>query len=207
MAEVVGGRTRPIRSESLHLEKAQRERESVVYTDQRGRAFTQLRPATQRPPSVSSICAGMATAKTRRGRRSVFGHVDAQAIQACGGRLSARIVDAYIPGNSRRGIVGHSRLSRGVSCGTLLQLFQAVLDRREHDSNGTGGSNPSRSASLSVSNILRWLPSPQKSPITTGFARKPTDCDAPAEPPNSFSPVVFLQSSGLRGFSTELVSC
>jgi hypothetical protein len=94
--------------------------------DHRGREPTS-RPATQRPPSVSSICAGMAMAKTRRGRRSVFGHVDAQAIQACGGRPTARIVDAYIPGNRRRGIVGQSRLSRGCPAAPCCNVSKPFL--------------------------------------------------------------------------------
>jgi hypothetical protein len=33
---------------------------------------------------------------------------------------------------------------------------------------------------------------------------KPPDCDMPAETQNSVSPAVFLQTSGLRGFSTEV---
>ena len=53
----------------------------------------------------------------------------------------------------------------------------------------------SRSASLSASNILRWLPSVHRSPITTGSARKPPDCDAPAETQIFVSPTVFLQTS------------
>src|SRR5437016_5224046 len=68
--------------------------------------------------------------------------------------------------------------------------------------------DPSRtpSASQFASNILRWLPSAHGSPITTGFAPKPPDCGAPVETQNSFSRAVFLQTSGLRGFSAELVS-
>jgi hypothetical protein len=62
------------------------------------------------------------------------------------------------------------------------------------------------SASPSARNILCLLPSPHKSPISTGFARKPLHYDASAETRNSFSPAVCLQTSRLRGFSTELVS-
>jgi hypothetical protein len=64
----------------------------------------------------------------------------------------------------------------------------------------------SPSASALSSNILRCLTRGQKSPITTGFARKPPHCEAPAVTRNSLSPAVCLQSSGLRGFSTDLVS-
>ena len=66
------------------------------------------------------------------------------------------------------------------------------------------GSSPS--ASPYATNILRSLPSAHESTITTGFARKPPHRDAPAETRNSFSPPVCLQTSGLRGFSTELVN-
>ena len=68
------------------------------------------------------------------------------------------------------------------------------------------GSNPTPSASPSATNILRWGFGALKSPITTGFAHKPPHCDTPAETRNSFSPAVCLQTSRLRGFSTELVS-
>ena len=44
-----------------------------------------------------------------------------------------------------------------------------------------------------------------KSPITAGFAREPPHCAAPAELLNSLSRPVCLQTSRLRGFSTELV--
>jgi len=42
--------------------------------------------------------------------------------------------------------------------------------------------------------------------MTRGFPRKPPDCEALAEARNSFSAAVFLQTSGLRGFGTELIS-
>ena len=45
-----------------------------------------------------------------------------------------------------------------------------------------------------------------KSPITTGFARKPPHCAASVGAVNSLSRPVCLQTSRLRGFSTELVS-
>jgi hypothetical protein len=45
-----------------------------------------------------------------------------------------------------------------------------------------------------------------KSPITTGFARKPPHCAAPGEPQNSLSRPVCLQTSRLRGFNTVIVS-
>jgi hypothetical protein len=47
---------------------------------------------------------------------------------------------------------------------------------------------------------------PHRSPITMGFARKPPHCATPAESRNSLSRPDGLQSSRLRGFSTELVS-
>src|SRR3982074_215931 len=64
----------------------------------------------------------------------------------------------------------------------------------------------SPSAILSASNVLRWLASPHRSPITTGFACKPPHCGTPAGSRNSLPRPVCLHTSRLREFSTELVS-
>jgi hypothetical protein len=48
--------------------------------------------------------------------------------------------------------------------------------------------------------------SAHRSPITAGFGHKSPHCDTPAEAGTSLSVAVCLQTSRLRGFSTELVS-
>src|SRR5947209_17393538 len=47
--------------------------------------------------------------------------------------------------------------------------------------NRTGRSNPSHSASPSLTNILLWLARAHRRPMTTGLAHKPPDCGAPVE--------------------------
>ena len=70
----------------------------------------------------------------------------------------------------------------------------------------TVSSNLTPSAIPSASNILRWLSSPQKPPINTGLPEQTSGLRHNGRDLNCLSPAVFLQTSGLRGFSTELVS-
>ena len=66
------------------------------------------------------------------------------------------------------------------------------------------GSSPS--ASCTAQNILSRLARAQKSPINTGLRAQSSAPRHPAETKNSLSPAVFLQTSGLRHFSTDFVS-
>ena len=87
---------RPVGLEAMHLEIAQREREAVVDADQRrhvlGQPFDQpFGDAAPRP-----VFARRWWRRHFDGRRIALGQIDAQALQARGRRLRARIVDADV---------------------------------------------------------------------------------------------------------------
>ena len=88
----------PVGLQSMRLEIAQRKREAVVDADQRGRVLGQ--PFHQ--PFGDAASRPVFAERWRRQnldrRRIALGQIDAQALQARGRRLRARIVDADVSG-------------------------------------------------------------------------------------------------------------
>ena len=77
MLEIVE-KTRPVRLEAMHLEIAQRKREAVVDTDQRGRMLRRaVRLAIRRCRAGSSICARLVV-NYLDGQRCSIRRIDAQ---------------------------------------------------------------------------------------------------------------------------------